>query len=82
MRKAKSVAPIFGIDKPPVAITTLSAVTTPASVSSRNASPSLPMATILHGVRQATLPISHSAFSMAMICSADWSQNSCPLCFS
>jgi hypothetical protein len=75
------VAPIFGIDRPPVAITTLGASMRRCRLQ-HEAFGGLLQRSTLHGMRQCTSPAAHSSLSMSMICSAESSQNSWPLCFS
>ena len=83
--RPKSVAPMAGTGRPPVAMTRRGAATGPASVSSskRGVSPLLRrMPCTPQGWRRTTPPASPSRSSIAMMSSALWSQKSWPLCFS
>jgi len=77
MSWAKPVAPILGIDNPPLASTSASASTGPRSVSIRNRS-GFSIAVTLVSSQIWTCTAAHSASSIARISRAEPSQNSWP----
>ncbi len=87
-RSPKSVAPILGTGRPPVATTTLRASTGPRPVSTSKRTPVASVsargrtAVTEHGCQRSTRPSSHSRSSRSMMSWLDSSQNSCPRCFS